>query len=170
MARTATATARTGAARTAAASDGEDGDGDGEDGDGDGEDGDGEDGEAEELDGEGEDADGDGDGDGGDEDTGDEDTDDDDGWRETSFTAAAGWLGTVGLCKPVAARAEPAVTTTIAIPTAMAALTPLICRRRKIQCTVKPCTAGGEPDGHSAASKSAASPRCDRPRSRQSGP
>jgi len=150
-----------------------DGEGDGEDLDADGE---GEDvigeGEGEGSGGIGED-DGAGGEDGEDEDGKDEDGDGeegDDGWSETSLTAATARLGTLGLCKSVAARAVPAATTAIAIPAAMAALTPLICRRIQIQCTVKPCTAGGALDGHSAASRSAASPRCDRPRSCQSWP
>jgi hypothetical protein len=36
--------------------------------------------------------------------------------------------------------------------------------------TVRPWAAGDAPEGHNSASSSAASPRCDRPRSSQSGP
>ncbi len=166
-----------------------DGDGDDLDGNGDGEDldgnGDGEvgNGSGEDEDGNGngsdEDEDGNGDGDGG----GDgEDDDKDDGWSATCCTVM-GWFEALGPCgEPVAARAiaVPAATTAITTPAAMAASSALTCRRllcrcllrrpRKIRCAVKPCTSGGWPDGHSAASSSAASPRCDRPLSSQSRP
>jgi hypothetical protein len=72
----------------------------------------------------------------------------------------------------VLAAAAAAATTTLA---AMAALTGLRCRsfmrrRREIRCTVAPCTVGGGPAGHNAASNSAASLRCERPRSCQPRP
>ena len=97
------------------------------------------------------------------------------GWSETDRTAATGWFGALGLFATVAARAVAAAATAIAALAAMTALAALMCRsfmrrRKGIWCTVVPCTAGGGPDGHSAASKSAASARCDRPRSCQSRP
>ena len=76
------------------------------------------------------------------------------------------------------ARNAPEAATTIAVPAAMAALAVPACQSRVrrllarsgVRATVVPWTAGAAPDGHRAASSSAASPRCDRPRSRQSGP
>ncbi len=94
-------------------------------------------------------------------------------WSETCCVAAAGWLrwtGTVALVRRVAASAVPAATTTITTAATKATLIILERRPSQIRSTVKPPTAGGSPDGHSAASSSAASPRCDRPRSSQSGP
>lgn len=100
---------------------------------------------------------------------------DSDGWSETDRDAATGWLEAVGRGELVAASAVPAAATAIAAEAAIAALTALTCRsfmrrRRGTLCTVVPCTAGGAPDGHSAASRSAASARCDRPRSCQFWP
>jgi hypothetical protein len=124
----------------------------------------------------GDDEDGDGEDDGGDDEDGDVDADDGgaetedvDGWSDTDCTVT-GWLEGLGLGELVAARAVPAATTEITTPTAMAALTAPIRRSRGIRYTVVPCTAGGAPRGHSAASRSAASPRWDRPRSCQSWP
>ena len=76
---------------------------------------------------------------------------------------------------PTIAAAAAAATTMAAMMTALAAPKCLTWERqlrwrRGIRSTVMPSTAGGPPDGHSAASSSAASPRCDRPRSSQSGP
>ena len=87
-----------------------------------------------------------------------------DGWSETRSTTLAGRFGRLRPWESLAARAVAASTTMVAAQTAMAALTGLRGRIREIQCTVAPCIAGGAPDGHSAASKSAASARCDRPR------
>jgi hypothetical protein len=107
----------------------------------------------------------------------DADDKDVDGWSEICCTAATGWFEAVavGGGEPVAARAAPAATAAIATPAAIAALTglkwrSLIRRRRGTRCAVVPCTVGGAPEGHSAASRSAASPRCDRPRSCQCRP
>ena len=74
------------------------------------------------------------------------------------------------------ARTVPATATTTAA--AMAALTARECRSRDRPgrwrsgtcSTLLPWTAAAPPDGHRAASSSAASARCDRPRSYQSGP
>jgi hypothetical protein len=68
------------------------------------------------------------------------------------------------------ASAVPAAAATATPLTAMAALSPVIRRNREIRSTVLPCSAGGAPAGHSSASASAASPRCDRPRWCQSRP
>src|SRR5580658_10431338 len=78
-------------------------------------------------------------------------------------------------------KAKPRIVPAAAIPataTAMVVLTAAERRSRERQlrlcggvfATVLPWTAAGPPDGHSAASSSAASARCDRPRSRQPGP
>ena len=69
----------------------------------------------------------------------------------------------------------PAAAPAITMPAAIAALVMLMCRcgtrrRSRTWCTVLACTAGGPPEGHSAASSSAASASPDRPRCSQSGP
>lgn len=93
---------------------------------------------------------------------------DGDGWSETDCTTATGWFGVAGRGELVAASAVPAAAPATATPAMIATLTALRCRslpgrRRDIRCAELPCTAGGGPDGHSAASKSAASPRWERP-------
>jgi hypothetical protein len=102
------------------------------------------------------------------------------GWSERCWTSAAGWLGAEAgagtLWMVVTASAVPAPATTITAMATAAALTALARRNSGIRSdsgirsTVKPSDAGGLPDGHSAASSNAASPRCDRPRFSQSGP
>ena len=96
-----------------------------------------------------------------------------------SVTAAgAGFAaGRAGL-DPDLAKTMPTVVPTITMPTAMAAQTgrerqsrERTARRcRGVLTTLVPWTAAGPPDGHRAASSSAASARCVRPRSCQSGP
>ena len=80
----------------------------------------------------------------------------------------AGWLEGLAT-RTTAATATPTVTMpAVALTAARGA-----CVRRwrnGIRCTVLPCTAGAAPDGHSAASSSAAAASRDRPRSSQSGP
>ena len=90
----------------------------------------------------------------------------------TCWTAATGWVGVVvlGSRKPVAASAVPAAAMNTAAAATTAALAGLTRRYSGIFSTVIPPTPGGPPDGHSAASSSAASPRWDRPRCSQSGP
>ena len=97
---------------------------------------------------------------------------------DTPVTAGSVTAG--GAPDPVKRRARivPAATIAAATVAAMALLTAFECRsrerrlpwRRRIFSTALPWTAAGPPDGHRAASSSAASPRCDRPRSCQSGP
>src|SRR5580704_2345494 len=110
------------------------------------------------------------------------------GWRETGCTATGGgvpvpfwvpWFFETG-----AARAVPAATTAIPAAIAMAAGIGRRCRSRRgcsrgrgrgcwsscTRSTPVPCCAAGAPIGHSAASSSAASPRCERPRRSQSWP
>src|ERR1700691_1125845 len=110
------------------------------------------------------------------------------GWSETGCTATAGgapvpcwmpWFFETG-----AARAVPAATTAIPAAIAMAAGIGRRCRSRRgcsrergrgcwwscTRSTAVPCCAAGAPIGHSAASSSAASPRCERPRRSQSWP
>ena len=85
--------------------------------------------------------------------------------------------GAEGRVRPMAAYV-PATATATAMAAAMVFLTALTCRsrerrcrwRRRILSIVVPWTAGRAPEGHRAASSSAASPRWDRPRSCQRGP
>ena len=100
-----------------------------------------------------------------------EDSDGDPGGWSTTDCTGTGWFRELGLSGPGRVMAAAvAATTAIATPAVMAALTGLNRRNRRIRYTSVPCTAGGVPDGQSAASSRAASPRCDRPRSCQSGP
>ena len=92
-----------------------------------------------------------------------------DGWREICCTAATEWAEVRGPGPRAASAAPPAATTATAL-TAIAAFNPRTPRNREIRSTVLPWSAGGAPAGHSAASSSAASPRCDRPRWCQSRP
>ena len=96
---------------------------------------------------------------------------------DTPVTAGSMTACEADLVKPIATTV-PATAITTAIAAAMAFLAALACRsresrrcrRRRIFSTVVPWTAACPPDGHRAASSSAASPRCDRPRSCQRGP
>jgi len=100
-----------------------------------------------------------------------DDSDGDAAGSSTTDCTGTGWfreLGLNGAGRVMAAAV--AATTAIATPAVMAARAGLNRRNRRIRYTSVPCTAGGVPDGHSAASSRATSPRCDRPRSCQSGP
>jgi hypothetical protein len=87
---------------------------------------------------------------------------------EICCTAATEWADVRG---PGPLRASAVLAATTApTPTAMATRSPVIRRNTEIRSTVLPWSAGGAPDSHSAASTSAASPSCDRPRCCQSRP
>jgi hypothetical protein len=98
-----------------------------------------------------------------------EEADGEDGWSEICCTAATEWAEVRGP-GPRAASAAPPAATMATVLTAIAAFNPRTLRNREIRSTVLPWSAGGRPAGHSAASSSAASPRCDRPRWCQSRP
>lgn len=90
------------------------------------------------------------------------------GLSETARTAAAGYSDAAGRCEPEAASAAPAAPAAITTLPAITALTgltrhSLVRLRKGIRYTPVPCTVGGAPDGHSAASSNAASPRCELP-------
>jgi hypothetical protein len=91
-----------------------------------------------------------------------------DSWSEICCTAATEWAEVRG---PGPLRASAVLAATTApTPTAMATRSPVIRRDKGIRSAVLPWSAGGAPDSHSAASTSAASPSCDRPRCCQSRP
>ena len=95
---------------------------------------------------------------------------------DTPVTTGSG-TGGEGRVRPMAATV-PAPATATAMAAAMVFLTAPACRTRERRCrwrrrifsSVLPWTAGRLADGHRAASSSAASPRCDRPRWYQRGP
>ena len=96
---------------------------------------------------------------------------------DTPVTAGSVTACEADLVKPIATTV-PATAITTAITAAMAFLAALVCRsreRQRCRCrrifsTVVPWTAACPPDGHRAASSSAASARWERPRSCQRGP
>lgn len=98
----------------------------------------------------------------------DGDANGEDSRTEICCTAATEWAEVRGP-GPLSASAVLAATTALT-PTAMATRNPVIRRNSEIRSIVLPWSAGGAPDSHSAASSSAASPSCDRPRRCQSRP